>query len=120
MFELDSVLMDNPYSLCDKDKQKLFLLHIKSLIKHHYDNSVYYNRILNHLKYNIKNDLKLSQLPFIPVRLFKYYDLISVNKHDIFKQITSSGTTSNNVSNIYLNKETAELQTRVLTKIITY
>ena len=46
------------------------------------------------------------------------FDLRSTGKDDIVKSMTSSGTTGQQVSKIYLDKETATNQTKILTKIV--
>jgi len=51
------------------------------------------------------------------VRLFKNYDLLSVEKSLIIKMMTSSGTTGQSVSRIFLDRVTATNQTKVLVKI---
>lgn len=60
----------------------------------------------------------LEELPFLPVRLFKRLDLMSVPREEVFKTLTSSGTTGQAVSRIYLDRATAAMQTRVLTAIV--
>jgi len=59
----------------------------------------------------------VEEIPFIPVRLFKDYELLSVERSEIVKTMTSSGTTGQSVSRILLDRSTATNQTRVLTKI---
>jgi hypothetical protein len=59
------------------------------------------------------------ELPFIPVSLFKEIDLKSVPDADIIKTMTSSGTTGQAVSRIYLDKSTAGLQQKALVRIVT-
>jgi hypothetical protein len=54
----------------------------------------------------------------IPVRLFKEYDLLSVPKEEIVKTMTSSGTTGQSVSKIFLSKENTHNQTKALMSII--
>ena len=54
----------------------------------------------------------------MPVRLFKYFDLLSVPKDSIVKTMTSSGTSGLNVSRIFLDKVTASLQVEILSKIV--
>ena len=61
---------------------------------------------------------KIEDVPFMPVRLFKYYDLKSIKEKNIIKTLTSSGTTSQLVSKIYLDKETAKFQTKALVNIM--
>ena len=46
------------------------------------------------------------------------FDLLSVPSKDVFKTMTSSGTSGQEVSKIYLDKKTALNQSKVLTKIV--
>ena len=50
--------------------------------------------------------------------MFKNYDLSSIDEEKIVKTLNSSGTSGQDVSKIYLDKENAFLQTKVLTKIV--
>jgi hypothetical protein len=59
-----------------------------------------------------------AQVPYFPVRLFKSLELRSVPKNEIIKTLTSSGTTGQAVSRIYLDRETSMRQTRVLSSIM--
>ncbi len=74
--------------------------------------------MLNSLKYDFKGVSHLSDIPFFPVRLFKMFDLYSIPQEEIFKTITSSGTTGQAVSKIFLDKNAALNQSKVLTKIV--
>jgi phenylacetate-coenzyme A ligase PaaK-like adenylate-forming protein len=58
----------------------------------------------------------LADLPFLPVRAFKDFDLRSVAEEDVFKVMMSSGT-SGARSRIHIDRETAQLQTRTLMAI---
>jgi hypothetical protein len=58
-----------------------------------------------------------SEVPFIPVRLFKTHELVSVERDLVFKTMTSSGTSGQSVSRIHLDRSTASNQTKVLAKI---
>ncbi|MWV62474.1 acyl-protein synthetase [Helicobacter saguini] len=60
----------------------------------------------------------IESYPFLPVRLFKEYDLKSIDSKEILKTMTSSGTSGQSVSKIYLDKKTSSLQTKALTKIM--
>lgn len=59
-----------------------------------------------------------EELPYLPVRLFKTLKLASVLDSEIVKTLTSSGTTGQAVSRIFLDRETSIRQTRVLTAIM--
>jgi len=54
----------------------------------------------------------------IPVKIFKLFDLISVKKNKIVKKLVSSGTSGQEPSKIFLDKENSKNQMKVLTKII--
>lgn len=57
--------------------------------------------------------------PFLPVSMFKLHDLASIAPENVFKTMTSSGTTGQRPSRIVLDAETARLQTRALARIMT-
>lgn len=57
-------------------------------------------------------------LPFLPVRLFKELTLKSVPDEALHRTMTSSGTTGQQVSRIYLDRETSALQSKVLSRIM--
>ena len=60
----------------------------------------------------------LDRVPYLPVRLFKTAELRSVPEQDVIKTLTSSGTTGQAVSRIFLDRETSIRQTRVLSAIM--
>lgn len=57
---------------------------------------------------------RLTDLPWLPVRLFKTHELRSVPQEQVFRVLTSSGTTGQRPSRIYLDREAAAAQTRML------
>lgn len=60
----------------------------------------------------------LTDVPFLPVRLFKELELRSVSNGEVVKVMTSSGTSGQDVSRIYLDKETAANQTKTLVRLV--
>jgi hypothetical protein len=54
-----------------------------------------------------------TELPWLPVRLFKTHELKSIPDDAVFKILTSSGTTGD-VSRVYLDRDAAAGQTRML------
>ena len=60
----------------------------------------------------------VEEVPFLPVALFKRLELKSVRDEDVFKTMTSSGTTGQQVSKIFLDKATAKNQQKVLVEIV--
>ena len=107
------------FNLSSLDKRDFMLNNMNSLTQLHLKNCEKYNTLMHKLE-RIKDQYQsLSDVPFIPVRLFKHVELLSVQKSDIIKTMTSSGTSGQNVSKIFLDKETSLLQVRVLSKIMT-
>jgi len=109
--------LSQPYGLDKRAKQALLLDALNTLTQWHQQQCEPYRNILAGIfKRNVGETLE--DLPFVPVSLFKSLDLVSVNKTDIVKTLTSSGTTGQAVSKIYLDRETSIRQTRVLAAIM--
>lgn len=115
---ITEILNIPPYSLGKKEKEEMLSSFLTQLSKHHYDNCSAYAKMMDGIGFNYKKEYNYKELPFLPVRLFKMLDLLSVEKEKVVKTMTSSGTSGQAVSRIYLNKETALNQTKVLTKIV--
>ena len=118
MLNYDDILGVEPYSLNRKEKSIFFLEIMSSLTKHHKAHCPEYRKILNTLGINPLDFQSLNEIPFLPVRLFKEFNLKSVDDQNIIKTMTSSGTTGQQVSNIYLDRETSAYQTKTLAKIV--
>lgn len=117
MFNLSSIIDITPFSLEKATKRYLYREALGDLTRYHRDHCVNYAKILEALGYN-SEDGELESVPFIPVRLFKEYELLSVDKSQVIKTMTSSGTTGQRVSRICLDRATSTYQTKVLTKIV--
>ena len=115
---IDALFKINPYSLGKKEKSKLLSNYLAELTRHHYMKSVHYKTMVDALNFDVNSEVTYTELPFLPVRLFKLNDLSSIADKDIFKTMTSSGTSGQQVSKIFLDKETSLRQTKVLTKIV--
>ena len=107
-----------PYSLNKKEKTKFFNGYLFELTQHHYHNCIPYKNMLNGIGFDLRTKCKYTEIPFLPVRLFKMFDLYSIPKENIIKAMTSSGTSGQKVSKIFLDKEAALNQSKVLTKIV--
>lgn len=116
--QIENYIDLSPFSLKKEDKQRLLSSLLIELTNIHYDKSVNYKRILDSLNFNIKSINSYIDLPFLPVSVFKEYELLSVPKSEIVKTMTSSGTTGQRVSKIFLDKETSALQTKILIRIV--
>ena len=106
-----------PFALEQGEKEALLLAKLLELIEQHRVHSPEYRNFLRGIGYDQAKLKGLADLPFLPVRLFKTMELKSVADADIFKVVRSSGTTGL-PSVIYLDKTTALLQQKVLTRIL--
>ncbi|MDX2281783.1 MAG: hypothetical protein NW218_19490 [Saprospiraceae bacterium] len=113
-----NLLKENPFSLDKMEKEAALLSILNELHDFHYQNSNSYQKIIDTVFAGFKVSERLIDLPFIPVSAFKNHTIKSINDTEIYKVLTSSGTTGQSVSRIYLDKETATLQTTALSKII--
>mgnify|MGYP002625554005 FL=1 len=107
-----------PYSVSKKEKTDFLNRHLLALTRHHYEACPEYKKILDSLSFDVNSLSDYTQIPFLPVRLFKQYELCSVQKEAVVKTLTSSGTTGQQVSKIFLDRNTSATQTKVLTKIV--
>jgi len=118
VFDLNDINDIPPFSLAKKEKDAFYVDVLYKLTKHHYKNCAPYRKILDVLGFDPTIRYDIEDIPPIPVRLFKDYDLLSVDKSQIIKTMTSSGTSGQSVSKIFLDRITSTNQTKVLTKIV--
>jgi phenylacetate-coenzyme A ligase PaaK-like adenylate-forming protein len=118
VFDLKDTIGIPPFSLAFKEKGELYSNAMYELTKYHSDNCPQYKKILDIMGYDPTVKHNIESIPPIPVRLFKDYDLLSVEKSQVIKTMTSSGTSGQAVSRIFLDRENATNQTKVLTKIV--
>ncbi len=113
-----TALLDQPpFAAPRAVKVPALLAGLVELTEHHRRGSEAYGRMINAVFDVAVSPTRLSDLPWLPVRLFKRMDLASVPQDRIVKRLVSSGTTGQAVSRIYLDAETAGLQTRALSRI---
>ena len=118
MNKIQDIINLHSYSLSEFQKNKYFMQALSSLTMHHYKNSKEYKMIVSKLDYKINKLNKVEKIPYLPVRLFKKFNFLSIKHKDIFKTLVSSGTTSSDVSKIYLDKNNSFNQIKVLKRIV--
>lgn len=117
-FMIDQLNSISVFALDKQDKIKITLPILKKLTEFHYANCPYYKKMIDFSPLNFGIE-KLEKMPFFPVRLFKEYELFSVERDSIRKIMTSSGTSNSVPSKIFLDAATASAQTKVLSRIMT-
>jgi hypothetical protein len=104
----------NIFTLRQAEREAQLLPQLVELTEHHRTNSPEYARLLAAIGHRPGHPYRqLADLPWLPVRLFKNHALKSIDDADVFKILTSSGTTGD-VSRIFLDKEAAGIQQKML------
>jgi phenylacetate-coenzyme A ligase PaaK-like adenylate-forming protein len=119
VFTARNVADIGPFSLAYADKCALFVSALSELTRRHYEKCPEYRRLLDAMGFDLRAVKAIEDFPFVPARLFKEFDLLSVDRSQVFKTLTSSGTGGQRVSKILLDRETAANQSRALAKIVT-
>ena len=114
----EDILQVEPYSLKKEEKKKLLTERLLDLTRLHRNNCNQYADMLDSISFDIDKAGSYEDLPFLPVRLFKEMELRSVPEADIVKTMTSSGTTGQSVSKIYLDRATSSNQQKTMVKIV--
>jgi hypothetical protein len=103
------------FSLSQAGRETTLLPRLDELTAHHRASSPGYERILSSLGISPDESFAtIADLPWLPVRMFKTHDLKSIPDDEVFKTLTSSGTTGAGASRIYLDKAAAAAQTKQL------
>lgn len=116
----EELLDIEPYSLGKDEKRKLLSKRLFELTEKHVNNCKEYASMLDSVSFDIDKADSYEELPFLPVRLFKELDLKSVSDDEIVKTMTSSGTTGQRVSKIYLDRSTSSNQQKAMVKIVSH
>lgn len=115
---LSDILNLPPYALGRKEKRSLLNERLGYLTLRHYDQCEVYRKMMDAIGVDVYHLPEYDKLPFLPVRLFKEFELRSVGKEEVVKTMTSSGTTGQQVSRIFLDRNTSTNQTKTLTRIV--
>jgi hypothetical protein len=109
-------LVDGIFGIDQKTKEANLLTKLSELTAYHSNNCKEYSSFLNAISW--KTASSIEELPYLPVRIFKEMKLKSIPDEDVFRTLTSSGTTGDNLSHIYLDKEAAKVQSQLLVQTL--
>ena len=104
----ETYLAKKPFELPQAEKEAFYEREMKILTRHHRKACRTYDDICSGLG---------QDGPYLPVAIFKDLELRSVPEDEVIRQVTSSGTTGQNVSRIFLDAETSAGQQRALCMI---
>ncbi|SBT16341.1 Acyl-protein synthetase, LuxE [Marinomonas gallaica] len=106
------------FGLAKAEKQAWLLDELNRLTLHHQAHCAPYANLLAGQGQQAGVAESLDAVPFVAARLFKMLCLSSTQPEDVFKTLTSSGTTSQVKSQIVLDRDTAALQSKVLVSLL--
>lgn len=112
--ELEIALAAKPYSLAQQDREALLLAGLNSLTAHHRAACEPYRRMLDGAWQGGASAKSMVSVPYLPVALFKTQRLQSVLDSAVRMTMTSSGTTGQAVSRIFIDAETSVIQQKAL------
>lgn len=113
----DELLAQAPFGLSRPEKREVFTQGLTELTARHRANCPPYAALLDTLG-TPEGPLAPEDVPFLPVSVFKDMELKSVPDDQVLKVLTSSGTTGQRVSRIFLDAETAAAQQMTLLRIV--
>src|SRR5206468_972348 len=108
------------YSLQQIRKEAALIDQLNQLTKHHCEACPAYARLVSILHHSHSPASSLEEVPYVPVGLFKTHALLSIPQDRVFRTLTSSGTSGQQVSHVFLDQETASRQTAALNRIMTH
>jgi len=117
--KLESLFEAPAYTLPQDVKERLLVDELNELTARHSKRCPEYARVVRALFPDFRGARTIVNVPYIPVGLFKSHRLASVPESEVFRVLASSGTTGQQPSRVYLDRETAELQSRALVHIMT-
>jgi hypothetical protein len=120
MNDIVATLFSAPqFTLTPSERDALLLRELNELTTLHTERCSEYRGILRALFPHMSTAGSISEVPYLPVVLFKKLELSSVAPSEIFKTLRSSGTTGSVPSRIILDRDTARLQALALKHIMT-
>ncbi len=117
---IDGVLDAPPFALRQADKAARLVPVLDALTQHHRADCAAYRRLTDVLGPGDRPSTTLAELPWLPVGLWKSHRLVSVPDDAITSTLTSSGTTGQVPSRVYLDAASARRQSRALARVMTH
>lgn len=114
----DAILAQAPYIQDDAGKNKALLPIIREQLKTARRNNRQIDNLFTKQGIEITAIRTLEDVPYIPVQMFKYFDLRTCSEQEIVKVLQSSGTTGGQLSRIPLDKPTTLNQIKALKAIL--
>ncbi|MDF2521123.1 MAG: hypothetical protein K0R84_1751 [Clostridia bacterium] len=105
-----------------KGSEELFLEAMRESVEHHRAHCKFYDKLLKQRGYSIdslKSIEDCGKIPTISAQFFKYHEVLSIEKEKVKIHATSSGTQGQK-SQIFLDRDTLKLGTKMIIKAMRY
>ncbi len=86
---------------------EIFLQAMRDCLSQHYENSEFFRKYLdthNFKPEDLKTEKDLERIPYIHANFFKKYEVLSIDREDVYEYATSSGT-SGQKSQMFFDKD---------------
>lgn len=114
----EELLKRGPYEIGAAEKRKLYGEMLGELTDSHRERCRVYDHSCEALGDQRGSRRTEEEIPMVPVSMFKETEMRSVPTGEVFKTVTSSGTSGQKTSKIVLDEQTASWQQRTLQKIV--
>lgn len=112
----DDLIAQAPYMPPQAEKESLLLAALNELTVHHAERCIPYRRILDAVWNGRRAVSAISEVPYLPVSIFKAIDLVSTPERTML--MTSSGTSGQQPSRIHVDAVTSARQSRALVETL--
>jgi len=116
--EIKKIIRCGVYTHMQKEKEGIILPLIIIELQRAIENSDMIRRFFEKQRINPNDIHSVSDVPFMPVQMFKYFNLTTCPEKDVIKILKSSGTTANMQSRVPLDKITIINQINALQTIL--
>lgn len=116
--KIEKIIKGPQFRLPQKDKERLLIAMFRSVCRDAMTACLPYQAFVTGCGTEPENWASLSDIPPLPVAMFKRFDLLSTHPENIIRILNSSSTTGNIPSKVYIDKTTAFRQARALVSVL--
>lgn len=114
---LEDLLAHPPYDVSPAEKSLILGDSMREVTQFHFDNCAPYKKLCTVRNFNPAGHYGLEDIPYLPTSLFKDLLLVSVTEDEVFREISSSATTSGRPSRVGLDRATSRRQAKCFNKV---
>ncbi|KAJ52005.1 phenylacetate-coenzyme A ligase PaaK-like adenylate-forming protein [Clostridium tetanomorphum] len=117
--KVQQLMFNKLFQITQHEKEKALIEIFKQQLERNKKNKNI-ESMYNKLGFDIKYLNTLDDIPYIPVSMFKQFDLYTCEKEEVVRVLNSSGTTKGVPSKIYIDKKTSIRQSQALITTLTH